>query len=276
MVGAAGCGLIVITIWSVFGPHEPGGSAEVSVSVTVVSPGAGVYTALSWLGFEKEPAPPDHVPVDAPPDTLPAKVTAVPKGTTWFGPAETTAVGSTVTGKVNEVAGHVPLAGIVLVILCTPGAEAATFISPVVVFKNTMPPDELNTPALAPAGKVGKAVPEFWHNEPYENWAFGELVIVTLAVDVVGQVPPPKNEIVYVPEALAARLIWPVAVLTNTSPAGDALKMPPAGLLMVGDGLTPVLQNVPEEYLNCGLGIAIMDTVTDALGLTHVPTACSI
>ena len=65
------------------------------------------------------------------------------------------------------------------------------------------------------------------------------------------------------PGALAPILIWPVAVLTKTSPAGTALNVPP-GLFMTGMGLVGfVTQNDPEGYWNWGSANEIIDTVTN-------------
>ena len=65
------------------------------------------------------------------------------------------------------------------------------------------------------------------------------------------------------PGVLAGILIWPVAVLTKTSPAGTALNVPP-GLFMTGAGLVGlVVQNDPEGYWNWGLTNEIIDIVTN-------------
>lgn len=66
-------------------------------------------------------------------------------------------------------------------------------------------------------------------------------------------------------------LISPVTLLTKTSPAGEALKMPPDGLFITGTGFAPVAQNVPVEYWNWGLYNGFMVTVTGDRELMHVP-----
>jgi hypothetical protein len=76
------------------------------------------------------------------------------------------------------------------------------------------------------------------------------VTIETLAFEVNGQAPLFTNETVYLPGILAAILISPVEVLTKTKPTGDALKVPPAGLLITGVGFGPVAQNEPEGYWN--------------------------
>jgi hypothetical protein len=146
-------------------------------------------------------------------------------------------------------------------------------MSPVLVLINTSPAgDALKTPALDPAGKVGEPIAASWQYGPaYENCALGASEIVTTALVVVGQAPLPANETVYLPGKLATKLICPVVVLTNTSPAGAALKVPPDGLLITGVGFAAVLQKVPEGYWNCGLGILITLTVTEVRLLKHVP-----
>jgi hypothetical protein len=72
-------GWIVILIWSLTWPHGPPVAFVVSVSVTepaAISAALGVYLALS---VEADglyvPAPPLHVPPEAPPPTTPASVT---------------------------------------------------------------------------------------------------------------------------------------------------------------------------------------------------------
>ena len=67
-VGAAGAGVKVIVTAELAAPHGPDGLTEVSVSVTLVSPAAGVYTVLREFGLVKDPFPPDQVPVVAPPE----------------------------------------------------------------------------------------------------------------------------------------------------------------------------------------------------------------
>jgi hypothetical protein len=68
--------------------------------------------------------------------------------------------------------------------------------------------------------------------------------------------------IVYVPGALKARLISPVAVFTKTNPAGDAENIPalePA--LKVGNGLLPVWQYGPayEKVADGALVMVILN-----------------
>src|SRR5437773_10629177 len=67
----------VIFIWSVAAGHGPAGSFVVSVSVTLpaaMSDAEGVYVGLSVEAFGVNvPAPPLHVPLIAPPRTLPLR-----------------------------------------------------------------------------------------------------------------------------------------------------------------------------------------------------------
>src|SRR5262245_32128028 len=71
---------MVIFTWSLSAPHGPRGSFVVSVSVTepaAISPALGVYVASSAEAEGmKMPAPPVHVPFEAPPPTRPASCTA--------------------------------------------------------------------------------------------------------------------------------------------------------------------------------------------------------
>jgi hypothetical protein len=69
---------------------------------------------------------------------------------------------------------------------------------------------------------------------------------------------------------LALKLICPVFGLI-TRPAGVALNVPPAGLLITGVGLGPDGQKVPDEYWNSGLGTLVTFTVTAVRGLEHWP-----
>ncbi len=52
---------------------------------------------------------------------------------------------------------------------------------------------------------------------------------------------------VYVFNVLPDKFISPVAVLTNTTPAGEELNVPPAVPVIVGIGFVPVAQKVEEE-----------------------------
>src|SRR6478736_5984434 len=65
---------------SLAAPHGPAGSFVVSVSVTLpaaISAAVGVYVALSVVALGLNvPAPPVHVPLEAPPPTTPASCTA--------------------------------------------------------------------------------------------------------------------------------------------------------------------------------------------------------
>jgi hypothetical protein len=107
------------------------------------------------------------------------------------------------------------------------------------------------------------------------NCALGTAVITRVVDAVVGQAPFPAKVMVYCPGVLAAILIWPVAVLTKTRPAGEALNVPPEGLLMTGVGFGDEVQYVPEPYWNCGLATLVIETVTAVRVLGQPPVVCS-
>jgi hypothetical protein len=64
---AAGLGLTVITTVADTGPQGPGGSLDVSISVTVPLVIDGVYVGLSAFGSEKLPLGAVQVPLVVPP-----------------------------------------------------------------------------------------------------------------------------------------------------------------------------------------------------------------
>jgi hypothetical protein len=71
--------------------------------------------------------------------------------------------------------------------------------------------------------------------------------MVILMELVAGHVPFVVNVTVYVPSALAPRLISPVVVFTNTKPAGNAEKVTADPPVIVATGFDPVAQYVPDE-----------------------------
>ena len=156
---------MVISTFADAGPQVPGGSVVVKVSFTLVSPGAGVYTAFNALGFEKVPLPPVQVPPEAP-LILPASFTGCPAAILWFGPALTLAAASIVTLAVANF--DVPSAKInVLVTVYVPGLLALRFICPVVLFTKSNPLGEaLNAPAVELFVNMGKGFAALWQNGP--------------------------------------------------------------------------------------------------------------
>ncbi len=71
--------------------------------------------------------------------------------------------------------------------------------------------------------------------------------MVTVTVELFTQGPGVVYVMLYVFKVLPDRLISPVAVLTNTNPAGDEVNVPPAVPVIVGTGFVPVAQKVEEE-----------------------------
>jgi hypothetical protein len=178
-----------------------------------------------------------------------------------------------ITWPVALLEGQPATAIMLLVMVYVPAVLALKSIWPVEGFLKIRPVDEaLKTPALAPVPKTGKGSLSFLQNGPlYENRASGVDVMVMLALLLPGQLPPYVNTTVYFPGVLAPILISPVVLLTNTRPPGCALKVPPDGLCIAGEGFAPAVQNVPEAYWNWGLGTDMIDTVTAVRGLTHDP-----
>src|SRR5690606_40367369 len=108
-----GAGSMVITTSSVAGRQGPAGSLVVSVSVTVpaaMSPGPGVYTALSRLALLNVPSPSkvDHVALVALPPIVPASVAVVPAHIDNGAPASTVGAGLMVITTSSLTASHTP------------------------------------------------------------------------------------------------------------------------------------------------------------------------
>jgi len=76
-----GLGFILMTTVDIAGPHVPGGSLDVSVSVTDPLVIEGVYVEFKLLGSEKLPLGAVQVALVAPPPIEPASVTGVPAQT---------------------------------------------------------------------------------------------------------------------------------------------------------------------------------------------------
>ena len=135
------------------------------------------------------------------------------------------------------------------------GVEAARSIAP--VFASITRPAGVaeNVPPVAPV--VVSVVVPVVQNVPPLTVAVGWLDIVTceVAVPVHGAVPK-LYVIVYVLAADAARSITPVAG-SITSPAGNALNVPPTAPVVV-NVVVPVAQNAPPVTVAVGL----FDTVT--------------
>ncbi len=66
--------------------------------------------------------------------------------------------GLIVIEKLAVAGAHPPLAAMLFVIRYVPAVLALKLISPVLGLMNTRPGVELNIPALAPAGKIGKTL----------------------------------------------------------------------------------------------------------------------
>lgn len=66
--------------------------------------------------------------------------------------------------------------------------------------------------------------------------------MVIEALLIPGHGPLLTKVTMYVPNALALKLICPVVLLMKTSPAGEALNVPPDGVYMAGVGFVPVTQ----------------------------------
>jgi hypothetical protein len=94
------------------------------------------------------------------------KVVELPEQIDVPGAVGATGVALTVTSNVAIASVHPLPAAIVLVIVYVPAALAARSISPVLVLTKTNPAGALKTPALDPAGKVGKGLIPCWQYGP--------------------------------------------------------------------------------------------------------------
>src|SRR4029078_9256891 len=135
------------------------------------------------------------------------------------------------------------------------GADAPRSITPVLASITSPAGVALNVPPVAPV-VVNVVVPKA-QNVPPLTVAVGLFDIVTCEVAVLVHGAVPKlYVIVYVLAADAARSIAPVAG-SITSPAGNALNVPPVAPVVVSV-VVPKAQNVPPLTVAVGL----FDTVT--------------
>jgi hypothetical protein len=137
--------------------------------------------------------------------------------------------------------------------------------------------DAVNVPALDPAGNTGNGSVPPWQKGPlYANCALLTNAMVKVVLTTTGQGGLLVNDMVYVPGKLALTLMAPVVVLEKTSPAGDALNVPPAGLFITGVTVPDAAQTVLDGYWNWGLAPVINVTITGVRLLEHVAVlACA-
>ena len=105
---------------------------------------------------------------------------------------------------------------------------------------------ELNVPPKADTLGVGLLPPMQYVDCPYVKTLDVGAFTVIVCEDVAVQTPLSVYVTVYVPGKEADKFITPVEVLLNIRPAGDALKIPPA-VVMVGFGFGEVVQYDPDE-----------------------------